>query len=273
MHDANIMQVLIIGVGDAFTRRYFGSSAVVAAPEGHVLIDCPDLIHRALFDASTTAGWNIAAEHISDIIITHLHGDHCNGLEAFGFYRRILTMRDSDAPIPRLHTTPAVIERLWDRLAPAMESPMGTDRASTLEDYFEIHPMSPNAPVTIAGLDVTCRWTQHPIPTIGLRLSNGAVTFGWSGDTSFDPDHLAWLSAADCIVHECNLGPVHTHEDELLAVEASIRRRLHLIHLPDDFDAKHCAINVLHEGQVLTITPTLDHHHESMTDDDVRRSS
>lgn len=249
------MKVLIIGVGDAFTRRHFGSSAVVAAPEGSVLIDCPDLIHRALFDASQKAGWNIAAEHIDDIIITHLHGDHCNGLEAFGFYRRILTMRDAAFARPRLHTTPAVIDRLWDRLAPAMESPMGTDRPSTLDDYFDVRSMSPDAPVTIAGLDVTCRWTLHPIPTIGLRLSNGAVTLGWSGDTSFDPGHLKWLSTADCIVHECNLGPVHTHEDELLSVDDSLRRRLHLIHLPDDFDDAHCALNVLKEGQVLTVSP------------------
>src|SRR5262245_24086726 len=102
------MRAMIIGIGDAFTRRHFGSSAVVEGPNGLLLIDCPDLIHRALHEASQKSGWNVDAMRIDDIIITHLHGDHCNGLESFGFLRRIARMRDSKMVRPRLHLSKPV---------------------------------------------------------------------------------------------------------------------------------------------------------------------
>ena len=42
------MRLLITGIGDAFTARSFGTSAVIAAPGGQVMIDCPDPVHRVL---------------------------------------------------------------------------------------------------------------------------------------------------------------------------------------------------------------------------------
>ena len=79
------MRMLVLGVGDAFTRLHFGTSALLEGPEGFVLLDCPDLVHRALHEASAKAGWDVDVMSISDILLTHLHGDHCNGLESFGF--------------------------------------------------------------------------------------------------------------------------------------------------------------------------------------------
>ncbi len=73
------MRVLILGVGDAFTKIHFGSSALVAGPDGYLLIDCPDLVHRAIHEANRRAGWDVDASKIHDVLITHLHGDHCNG--------------------------------------------------------------------------------------------------------------------------------------------------------------------------------------------------
>jgi len=164
------MRMLITGVGDAFTQHSFGTSAVVEGPGGFIQVDCPDPIHRALLEASARSGWNVSVAAIHDIIITHLHGDHCNGLESFGFWRRIQRLRDPRAIRPRLHLTPQAAARVWEKLAPAMDAPMGDDRPSTLEDYFDIHIIKPNVPVSIAGLTVRCRFTKHPIPTIGLLI-------------------------------------------------------------------------------------------------------
>ena len=41
------MRVLILDVGDRFTRQGFGSSALLEGPKGYVLLDCPDLADRA----------------------------------------------------------------------------------------------------------------------------------------------------------------------------------------------------------------------------------
>lgn len=252
------MRILILGIGDAFTRRHFGSSAVIATRSDaggdstrFVLIDCPDLIHRALHEASVKADWTLDASRIDDVILTHLHGDHCNGLESFGFFRRILRMRDARFARPRLHVLQAVADRLWQRLAPAMEPPMGESRPSTLEDYFDVRILSPGMMHEVAGLHVRCRVTKHPVPTIGLVVVDDQGTLGWSGDTPFEQAHIDWLGGADVIVHESNLGPAHTPIESLNALPASLRARMRLIHLQDDFDPRSTDIGILREGAVV----------------------
>lgn len=247
------MRVLILGVGDAFTRRHYGSSALIEAPRGHVLVDCPDLIHRVLLEAAGPAGWSVDAARIDDILLTHLHGDHCNGLESFGFYRRILRLRDASAVRPRLHVTQPVAARLWERLAPAMDAPIGSDRPSMLEDFFDVHVLVPDGLADVAGLKVKCRFTKHPIPTVGFLINDGGRTFAWSGDTPFEQAHVDWLSSADLIVHECNVGPAHTPIESLNALPAPLRKKLRLIHLPDNFDPGTTDIHMLRQGEVLEV--------------------
>jgi len=250
------MRVLITGVGDAFTSRHFGSSALIDAPQGYVLIDCPDLVHRAVREAGDAAGWNVDASRIHDIILTHIHGDHCNGLESFGFLRRVMRIKNPRAnlPIPRLHTTKPVADRLWDRLAPAMDGPFDGRPASSLDDYYDLRLVTPGRHATVAGLTIDCRFTHHPVPTIGLMISNGAATLGWSGDTPYEPEHIDWLSPADVIVHECNVGPTHTPIDRLNALPDDLRTKMRLIHLTDDFDPSTTDIPPLHERQVIKLT-------------------
>ncbi len=248
------MQVLILGIGDAFTQRYFGSSAVVRGPEGLVLIDCPDLIHRALRVASALSGWPVDAAAINDIILTHLHGDHCNGLESFGFQRWFMRKDDPEMIIPRLHCTQPVADRLWERLAPAMDGAhQNPDSPRTLSDFFDLQVLDPDQMATIAGLTVRCRYTGHPVPTIGLKLIEGQTTFAWSGDTPFEQAHVDWLAGASVIVHESNVGPAHTPIDELNALPQSVRKKMRLIHLPDDYNPQSSDIRPLEEGEVIEV--------------------
>ena len=246
------MEILILGIGDAFTRRHFGSSALVrASPDAYVLIDCPDPIHRVLNQAVSACGWNVDASSIDDIVITHLHGDHCNGLESFGFLRRILRMRNPAAVRPRLHVSRPVAERLWERLGPAMSAPMGESRPSELHDFFDLHVLDPATSASVAGLTIHCRFTRHSVPTIGLLISDGSRTVGWSADTPFESAHIEWLNQADLVVHESNLGPSHTPIESLNGLPDSIRRKIRLIHLPDDFETAKTDMRILQAGEVI----------------------
>jgi len=247
------MRVLITGVGDAYTKEHFGSSALVEAPGGYVLIDCPDPIHRVLKEAGDAAAWDVDVTGVDDIIITHLHGDHSNGLESFGFYRRFVSGRSPGAVRPRVHTTPPVIEHLWRKLSPAMGSHWASDDAMKLDDYFDVRVIDPDHEAHIAGLIVRCRFTGHPIPTIGLLLNDGGATLGWSGDTPFEHAHVQWLDQARLIVHESNLGDAHTPIEDLNALPDALHAKIRLIHLPDNFDPASTDMQPLREGEVLTL--------------------
>jgi ribonuclease BN (tRNA processing enzyme) len=247
------MRILITGVGDAFTARHFGSSALIDAPEGYLLIDCPDPIHRVLREAGETAGWPVDATAVGDIILTHLHGDHCNGLESLGFLRRMLGRQRPGLDRPRLHAAAPVAERLWSRLAPAMDAPRPGGGPSGLEDFYDLHVLCPESSSPVAGLEVRCRRTGHPIPTFGLLIGDGTTTLGWSADTPFEQGHIDWLDQADLIVHESNRGAAHTPIERLNTLPDRIRAKMRLIHLPDDFDAACTDIEALREGEVVEV--------------------
>lgn len=256
------MRIVILGVGDAFTGKYFGSSALLLGPRGAVLLDCPDPIHRVLREGTGALETPIGAHEIDDILLTHIHGDHSNGLESFGFWRWMLRERGEAATKPRVWTSPWTAQRLWSKLAPAMS---GEGRRSgqqgpatrSLETFFEVRTIEPGLArfeeVSVAGLTVTARWTTHPIPTMGLLISDGRATLGWASDTAYEREHLEWLAQADLIVHEANTGPAHTPIDTLNALPADIRRKMRLIHLPDEYDPSSSDIRPLTQGEVLDL--------------------
>lgn len=245
------MRVLIVGIGDAFTRLSYGSSALIEAPAGHVLLDCPDPIHRALSEAADLADWQVDAAMVDHILLTHLHGDHCNGLEALGFGRMLLRFDQPGLPRPTLCASPPATERIWERLAPAMDRLRHLDRPARLDDFFETRVLSVDSETDVAGLSVRCRYSAHSIPTTGFLISDGSWTLGWSGDTAFDPEHVEWLAQADLVIHESSAGPIHTPIEALNRLPEELRRKMRLIHLPDDFDPNLTDIPMLSVGDVL----------------------
>ena len=248
------MQLLVTGTGDAFTSTSYGTSCVLQGDQGPVLVDCPDPIRRVLRQASEKSGWEVTLNTIDDILLTHLHGDHSNGLEAFGFWRRAQRVNNHSQPLPRLHTTSAVAERLWSRLAAAMDTGWDADPRSHLSDYFDVRIIDPDHFAVIQGIRFKDRYTHHPIPTIGIRASCHGITNAWSGDTFYDESHIEWLKDADLIIHEAGPPPIHTPVERLEQLPEEIRSKMWLNHLPDEFNRDTCRIPCLTDGQILKVT-------------------
>ena len=76
---------------------------------------------------------------------------------------------------------------------------------------------------------------------------------GYSSDTAFDPGLIDFLSSADRIVHETDFGPGHTPYEKLAELPGLLRRRMRLIHFPDEFDPPSSAIAPLDEGERLAV--------------------
>jgi hypothetical protein len=93
----------------------------------------------------------------------------------------------------------------------------------------------------------------HHVPTCALLIDVGGRTLGYSCDTAYDPGLIEWLSDADLIVHETNVGPAHTPYEHLAAQPADLRDRMRLIHYQDVFDTEASVITALREGERLVV--------------------
>jgi ribonuclease BN (tRNA processing enzyme) len=247
--------VRIVGVGDAFTARYYNACLLLEAEGTRVLVDAPPALARALRDlGEAPSSLPVRLDDIDHVIITHLHGDHVGGLEQLLFYRRFVTGRKVT-----LHAIPEVLAGLWDtRLRGGMEqliepAPDAADararfvtRSLTLDDYADVRPLYPGGG-DVGPFRVTWRPTIHHIPTSAVTLSLGGRSLGYSADTAFDPELIAWLAESDLFFHETNLG-VHTPLASLIALPAALRERMRLIHYPDFHDVASSPIPCAREG-------------------------
>jgi ribonuclease BN (tRNA processing enzyme) len=243
------LRLLPLGVGDAFSARYYSSCVALEADGAWLLIDCPHPIRKILREASATAGVTLDVEHLLAVVVTHLHADHSSGLEGLGFYAQYVLRRR----MPLL-VHPRVSARLWDgHLAAGMEAAMlkpGEPPAiRRLGDFFDLVALSDADAVQVGPFAVLCRPTIHTVPTTALQIRSLDRCLGYSADTAFDTDLIDWLAAADLIVHEAGAGLLHTPYDDLAGLPAALRKKMRLIHYPDTFDPEASVIEPLRQGR------------------------
>ena len=288
-----MLKLHVLGVGDAFTERYHNACLCIEEPRSglRLQVDCPPAFPRVLADHRARSGSDLSAANIDHLLLTHLHGDHCGGTEAFLYLRRFVLGKK-----PTLYGAAEVLSELWPtrlrggmerlllsapesdpvavaaRFAPGgaassfinspererqMITAPGPLKQLELLDYTDRVDLQ--AGVTRVGpLRIERRFTRHHIPTTAIRVSldqGGAPArplFGYSADTAFDPELIAWLAEAELVIHETNFG-VHTPLASLLLLPAELRARMRLIHYPDQLDPETSPITCLREGQVLML--------------------
>lgn len=246
------LTLIPLGVGDAFTELYYTFCLALEADGEILLVDCPHPIRKILREGALASGIAISAERISGVVLTHLHADHASGLEGLAYFSYFALQRKL-----RLYAHPAVSARLWDghlaagmeRLLPRADAPA---EVKSLDDYFDLQPLSEGMATAIGPFSVECRRTIHHIPTTALRVRAGGRSIGISADTAFDPSLIEWLAAADLVVHETNLG-VHTPYEKLAALPEELRRRMRLVHYQDSFDLTASVIEPLRQGSPVRV--------------------
>lgn len=242
-------EVVVLGVGDAFSERHRPTALLLVCDGFHLAIDCPDMYRGVLRAVSDRSDQALALSDIDHVLITHVHGDHMNGLEGVAFYKHFV-----EGKRLQLITSPEVRDSIWDE---RLRSSMGTLldgqqlREVTFESYFEQITLSWTDGITVGPFRIQARRTIHHVPTSALFVEAAGRTLGYSCDTAFDPELIEFLKPADLIIHETNLSPAHTPYSALAALPAPLRARMRLIHYPDEFDITSSEIIALREGDVL----------------------
>lgn len=223
------------GVGDAFSIKHYKTNFLVAKG-GFVLgVDCGDSYRRALHDNGwTLGGTQLDVDRVDALVLTHLHGDHVNGLEMALAFRRY-----SSGGVWDIYTNPDAADALWERrLAVALgQSWIGEGyEQNHPEDFFRLHAVAWEGTVEIGPFSVSTRRTKHHLPTMAVRISDGDCTLGYSCDTEFDPELIEWLADADTIIHETSYGPAHTPLFELMKLPEELRQKMLVVHYPDELE-------------------------------------
>jgi ribonuclease BN (tRNA processing enzyme) len=250
------IRLIPLGVGEAFTARNYTTCLALGVDDEWLLIECPHPIRKMLREASLATGVPLDLDRVRGVALSHLHADHCSGLEDYGYYSYFVLGRRA---VVAAH--PAVSARLWDGLlAGGMgEVKLQTDAVPVrkrLDDYFDLVPLDTGAEVAVGPFTIGCRPTIHSIPTTAFRVTVGGRTLAFSADTVFDPTLIDWLAAADLIVHEASDdggSVVHTPYARLAALPAALRARMRLVHYSDDFDLAASVIAPLEQGRCYTL--------------------
>lgn len=118
-----------------------------------------------------------------DILLTHLHMDHIQGLGFFAPFFR---------PTGEIHVwgPASATMDLRTRLSRYLSPPLFPVRLRDLDARVVLHD-APDEPVRIGGFEVVAQHVIHPGPTVGYRIS------GDGASVAYLPDHEPALGARD----------------------------------------------------------------------------
>jgi phosphoribosyl 1,2-cyclic phosphodiesterase len=141
-----------------------------------------------------------------DILLTHLHMDHIQGL---GFFAPFF---QADFEV-HVWGPPSTTQDLRTRLTRYLSPPLFPVRLRDVAARLELHD-APMGRFEIGGLEVTAATVIHPGQTLGYRISDGESTIAYLPDhepalgTDGIPDQADWTSghdlaaAADLVLHD-----------------------------------------------------------------------
>lgn len=246
------MKLTWLGTGSAGTLLNWQTNALIEFDSGFRLaVDAGDDFRHALFDQGMTY------HDVHGFYVSHLHGDHCHGLEIMGFNtffdptydNRYDTKRDiprtqaAEMPgRPILYYSEALTDDLWAALRPGLRSLQ--KQIGQLSTYFKPRPVERNGTFKMDGVEFRLVQTIHCLDgyafnaSFGLLFPMGSKQVFITTDTQHAPTQIKdFYDAADVIFHDCETSfasGVHAHFDELCELPDETKEKIWLVHYGDN---------------------------------------
>jgi len=220
------VKVTVVGCSPAWPNAGGAQSGYLVEGAGRLLLDCgPGVLARL----RNGGGW----PEVDALAITHFHLDHWGDLVPWTFGAAFGPGRNVTKP--ELWLPPGGsgrLRQLGGQLA----------FAERLEQAFHLREYRAEVPFSAGGFDVTpMRLAHYEELTFGMRVSDGAHTVAYSGDTAPTARLAELAHDADLFLCEATLAdPEPAERGHLTADEAadafgaSGARRLVVIHRPDE---------------------------------------
>jgi hypothetical protein len=155
-------EAVVLGVGDTFSEVHYGASLLLQCDGVNLAIDCPDLYRSVLRSAAESSRRSLSLSDIDHMLITHVHGDHMNGLEGVAFFKHF-----AETKRVKLVTSPEARASIWTSACAAWAHFGRRGYRARLDSYFDHTPLSWTDRVEI-GPSSLPRGTIHHVPTSAL---------------------------------------------------------------------------------------------------------
>lgn len=172
---------------------------------------------------------------LSAIVVSHEHPDHC--LDLLSAYHALAYGPQRYPAIP-VYSPEPVVTRL--------RSFLRAGEGHAIDSVFSFRPVVGGDRVSVGGMDVEFRTTDHSVPCVGVRLESGGKTLAYSADTGVKGEWDALAEGADLFLCEATYqgdGAGQVYTQHLTAGQAGgiarnrSARNLMLTHIPAHLDA------------------------------------
>jgi ribonuclease BN (tRNA processing enzyme) len=225
------VKLTVVGSSPAWPNPGGAQSGYLIEGPGRLLLDCGPGVLARLRERYAENGW----PRIDAIVVTHFHLDHWGDLVPWVWGLMVGPAREEDPP--ELWVPPGGREELR-----ALGTRLGMP--DMFETTFRLLEYRESEPFQAAGLEVRAlRLPHYTLETYGFRVTNGARSLAYSGDSG-PSDRLAELArGCDLFICEATLergeldGEPRGHlsvEEALDAFRASGAERLILTHRPHE---------------------------------------
>lgn len=239
------MKLTVIGCSPAWPNPAGAQSGYLVEGTGRLLLDCgPGVLSRL----REREGW----PNVDAVAITHFHLDHWGDLVPWIFGASYGVGRDATRPQLWLPPGGAGTLRAFGRQLAF---------ADAIERVFDVEEYAEGTTFAAAGFQVTpVKLAHYDEATFGMRVTDGAHTLAYTGDTAPTPKLNELARDADVFLCEATLAKPepaddrgHLSADEAVAAARDAgAKRLLVIHRPDELPLEP-NVERAHDGHVLEL--------------------